>query len=630
MSRRRAKAESCRASESSATATSPASSLPTRGPRSAPRSRDERSGTSPRSRRKRRSSSTSRRTRGGGGPRVPAGQGRRRGGASRPPTSSSPQTYTVAYIAHAAARAARRRRRVERRQGHRLDGHAAPVRRARRAGDGVPHPGREGARHRARHRLRLRRQAHGDAAVEAARLAKAAGKPVKVVWTREEEFTWAYFRPAGVIEVRAARARTARSPRGSSTTTTPVPPAIGTPYDVANQKIQFHPVKSPLRQGSYRALAATANHFARESHMDELAHALGMDPLAFRLKNLSDARLRAVFEAAAEKFGWGKRRSRAGPRLRNRRRRRKGRLRRDVRRGRGRGRRRASVRILRVVAAFECGAVVNPDGLRNQVEGAIVQGIGGALFEAIRFENGKILNPHFAQYRLPRFTDVPAIDVVLLDRKDLPSGGRRRDADRRHRAGRRQRDLRRDGNPPAEAASRARRPRAKEQECLSPTECDRNRSREEGGLGRARRGRGTAGGWPPRSSTPAGTSSISRRWTAPRPGASRRDEKARSAALFLRPTKAFQEMLATGGDGLRASAWRARFPSRAASRSSRPGRPSELSASPAARAPRTASAPEPAPTPQVGANRALARPGGRPGRRGGREGSWRQGRQTSA
>jgi isoquinoline 1-oxidoreductase len=80
-------------------------------------------------------------------------------------------------------------------------------------------------------------------------------------------------------------------------------------------------------------------------------------------------------------------------------------------------------RIRRVVEAFECGAVVNPGGLRNQVAGAIVQGIGGALFEQVRFENGRILNPHFAQYRVPRFSDVPEIEVVLLDRQDLPSAG---------------------------------------------------------------------------------------------------------------------------------------------------------------------------------------------------------------
>src|SRR3712207_2982762 len=84
-----------------------------------------------------------------------------------------------------------------------------------------------------------------------------------------------------------------------------------TPYAVSNQRIAYHPTLSPLRQGSYRALAATANHFARETHMDELAHALDQDPLAFRLNNLSDPRLRAVFEAAAEHFGWG--RSRPAP-----------------------------------------------------------------------------------------------------------------------------------------------------------------------------------------------------------------------------------------------------------------------------------------------------------------------------
>ena len=82
-----------------------------------------------------------------------------------------------------------------------------------------------------------------------------------------------------------------------------------------------------------------------------------------------------------------------------------------------------SVRVVRVVEAFECGAIVNPDGLRNQVVGAIIQGLGGALFEAIEFENGRIKNPHFATYRVPRFRDVPEIEAVLIDRKDIPSAG---------------------------------------------------------------------------------------------------------------------------------------------------------------------------------------------------------------
>lgn len=83
----------------------------------------------------------------------------------------------------------------------------------------------------------------------------------------------------------------------------------------------------------------------------------------------------------------------------------------------------ATVKIVRVVEAFECGAVVNPLHLKNQIEGAIAQAVGGALFEAIQFENGKILNPRFANYRLPRFSDNPLIEVVLVDRKDLPSAG---------------------------------------------------------------------------------------------------------------------------------------------------------------------------------------------------------------
>ena len=82
-----------------------------------------------------------------------------------------------------------------------------------------------------------------------------------------------------------------------------------------------------------------------------------------------------------------------------------------------------AVRVLRVVTAFECGAIVNPDHLPSQVEGAVVQGLGGALFEAVRFDEGAIVSDRFSRYRVPRFSDVPALDVVLLDRKDLPSAG---------------------------------------------------------------------------------------------------------------------------------------------------------------------------------------------------------------
>jgi isoquinoline 1-oxidoreductase len=259
----------------------------------------------------------------------------------------------------------------------------------------------------------------GEAAIEAARLAKAAGKPVKVVWTREEEFTWAYFRPAGVIEVNAGVTKAGRLTAWEYQNYNSGGAALATPYDVPNFLQKFHPAKSPLRQGSYRALAATANTFARETHMDELAHGLGLDPLAFRLKNLKDKRLRAVFRAAAKQFGWGKKPA-AGRGF-------------GIAGGTEKGGYVAScaevsvdrgrVRVVRVVTAFECGAVVNPNHLKNQIEGAVVMGLGGALFEAVRFAKGKVLNPRFSQYRVPRFADTPALEVVLLDRKDLPSAG---------------------------------------------------------------------------------------------------------------------------------------------------------------------------------------------------------------
>jgi isoquinoline 1-oxidoreductase len=262
----------------------------------------------------------------------------------------------------------------------------------------------------------------GEAAVEAARLAKAAGKPVKLVWTREEEFTWAYFRPAGVIEITSAIDHDGIITEWEFANYNSGPSAIRSPYAVPNQSAQFHPAQSPLRQSSYRGLAGTANHFARESHMDDLARAAKLDPLAFRLKNLKDERLRDVLEAAAKRFGWEGRKpapgrgygiaggTEKGSYIANCA---------EVQVDRATGR----VKVTRVVAAFECGAIVNPTHLQNQIEGATVMGLGGALFEAIHFDQGRILNPHFADYRVPRFADIPQIEVVLINRKDIPSAG---------------------------------------------------------------------------------------------------------------------------------------------------------------------------------------------------------------
>jgi CO/xanthine dehydrogenase Mo-binding subunit len=256
-----------------------------------------------------------------------------------------------------------------------------------------------------------------DTAIEAARLAKAAGKPVKIVWTREEEFTWAYFRPAGAIDVRAGvkdGLLTAWDFHNYNSGGSAVEPL----YRIGQKRAEFHRANSPLKQGSYRALAATANHFAREGHINELAHMAGMDALDFRLKNLNNDRLIAVLNAAAEKFGWGKSQPAKGRGF-------------GIAGGSEKGSYVATcaevaadpasgkIRVVRAVTAFECGTVLNPDNLKNQIEGAIVQGLGGALFESIEFEGGKIKNAAFSTYRVPRFADTPELETVLVDRKDL-------------------------------------------------------------------------------------------------------------------------------------------------------------------------------------------------------------------
>jgi len=260
-----------------------------------------------------------------------------------------------------------------------------------------------------------------DGAIGAARLSRAAEAPVRLQWSREEEFSFAYFRPAAVVDVRAGATSDGDLRAWEFVDVNAGSAGIAVPYDVPNQRVRFQPSASPLRQGAYRALAATANNFARECCVDELAHALRIGPLQFRLRNLTDNRLITVAQAAATQFGWGTFQPEPG-------------LGAGIAIGIEKNGRVATcalvhldadrLEVMRVVTAFDCGAVVDPDNLRNQIEGATVMGIGGALFEAVHFDNGRIQNPRFSEYRVPRFADVPAIEVVLVDRPDLsPAGG---------------------------------------------------------------------------------------------------------------------------------------------------------------------------------------------------------------
>lgn len=263
-------------------------------------------------------------------------------------------------------------------------------------------------------------------ALEAARLAKVARRPVRVAYTRAEEMAWATFRPAALIQIRSgflsdgrivawewhgyhAGERSFIGRRGSDT-----------PYDIPHVRVTCYASDSPLRAGSYRSLGGAVNHFARESHMDEIAATVGLDPVELRLRNLTHPRFRRVLETAAERFGW-----RAGPAPSDR--------------GVGvalgldvgsyvamcvqldvQG---AEVRVHRVAAALDCGLTVNPEGAKNQVEGSIVMGLGTALYEAMDFRAGRPLSTSFARYRVPRSTDAPMIDVALVGEPTTPSTG---------------------------------------------------------------------------------------------------------------------------------------------------------------------------------------------------------------
>ena len=262
----------------------------------------------------------------------------------------------------------------------------------------------------------------GDVAVEAAHLARATGGPVKVQWSRAEEFRWGYVRPMAVIDVRAGldeegaiRAWDFRDINAGGA-------GMNFPYATANLRLRYQPADSPLAQGSYRALGATANHFARECVIDELASAAGLDPLEFRLRHLDDDRLITAVQAAAERFVWPAR-PKQGARHGF-----------GIAAGLEKGARvatcaevrvdeRGAVKVSRLVTAYECGAVVNPDTVRNQVVGGTVMALGGALFEQLALDHGRLADPSLAAYRVPRFGDTPSIDVVLLDRPDLPSAG---------------------------------------------------------------------------------------------------------------------------------------------------------------------------------------------------------------
>ncbi len=270
----------------------------------------------------------------------------------------------------------------------------------------------------------------GLQAIEAAKLAKATGKPVQVCWSRAEEFFLDSFRPAAVVRIRSGIDGAGKISLWDYQVYAAGPRSSEQFYDVPHNLIRAYgrwggdtPKMHLFATGPWRAPGANVNVFARESQVDTMAAKAKVDPLEFRLNNTSDKRMRAVLEAAAAKFGWKKA---AGP---------SGRgvglacgldagtyvaLMAEVKVDAATG----SVKVVRVVAAQEMGIVINPDGAKMQMEGCLMMGLGYALSEEVRFSGGRILTKNFDTYELPRFSGMPALETVLVKNDELaPQGG---------------------------------------------------------------------------------------------------------------------------------------------------------------------------------------------------------------
>ncbi len=269
----------------------------------------------------------------------------------------------------------------------------------------------------------------GLQSIEAAKLAKATGKPVQVRWSRAEEFFLDTFRPAAVVKIRSGLDAAGKICLWDNQIWAAGSRGAAQFYDVPNSLIRTYgrwggdaPKLHLFATGPWRAPGANINVFARESQIDTMAARAGVDPLEFRLRNTSDGRMRAVLTAAAERFGWKKG---AGP---------SGRgagiacgidagtyvaLIAEVKVDAATGR----VRVSRFVCAQEMGVVINPDGAAMQMEGCLIMGLGYTLSEEVRFRGGEIRTKNFDTYEIPRFSVMPELETVLVKNDGLPPQG---------------------------------------------------------------------------------------------------------------------------------------------------------------------------------------------------------------
>ncbi|MBV9175139.1 MAG: xanthine dehydrogenase family protein molybdopterin-binding subunit [Chloroflexi bacterium] len=298
-----------------------------------------------------------------------------------------------------------------------------------------------------------------DAAGEAALLSQAVGKPVRVQWMRQDEHVWEPHGPGMVVDIRGAVDGSGKvaawdyqvwtpthstRPGGFAANLlpgqliSPPPPAAEngfgggdrnapTNYTFENNRVTVHWLSdSPIRVSALRSLGAMANTFANESFMDELAYAAGTDPLQFRLNHLNDPRAIAVLQAAANQIGWqphtapnnsGRGLGIAFARYENteayvataa-----------DVSVDPSSGR----ITLNRIAVAHDAGLIINPDGLKNQIQGNVIQSASRAILEQVNFDNSKITSVDWRSYPILRFQDIPPIDITLINHPDQPAWG---------------------------------------------------------------------------------------------------------------------------------------------------------------------------------------------------------------
>ena len=280
------------------------------------------------------------------------------------------------------------------------------------------------------------RNSSADAAVEAAILSKGSGRPVLLQWTREEEFAWSPSRPEAVLEISAGLDADGRIVAWRYDEHTNVHTAAGLdpqvlvvtsgrnavpPYTGFPARVTLHIEPTRLRTANFRSLAASENVFAIESFMDELALLSGQDPLAFRLRHIEDDRFRVVVERVAERSGWHERPG--------------------ARRGRGiacteyHGTYVAqvaevevslsgAVRLVKVWCVVDPGQTLNPEGVRNQIEGGIQQSASWTLKEELLHRDGRVMNTGWDTYPIATFRDAPeSIEVFVEGDENAPPTG---------------------------------------------------------------------------------------------------------------------------------------------------------------------------------------------------------------